>query len=119
MKLRPFPNPILFEVIGLCPRVLAADSEVEDSFIGDRKTARLAFVSADKGTTLADKETGMLVFTEKDHSKEKRPDIMASFGDFGSGSPLPFIRTRERLRGSMWCMRRRRENRSVHSDRWS
>ena len=26
----------------------------------------------------------MLVFTEKDHSKEKRPDIRASFGDFGS-----------------------------------
>jgi len=64
--------------------VLAADSEVKDSFIGDRKTARLAFVSADEGTTLADKEMAMLVFTARDHSKEERPDMMVSFGDFGS-----------------------------------
>jgi hypothetical protein len=53
-------------------------------FKGDGKAANLAFVSAHKGEPLADKETTMLVFTEKDHSKDKRPDIKASFGSYGS-----------------------------------
>jgi hypothetical protein len=60
------------------------DAEVKGTFDGDGKPAALAFVSAQKGTTLADKETVMLVFTEKDHSKEKKPDMKAAFGDFGS-----------------------------------
>jgi hypothetical protein len=84
MKLRISLLAIWIATIGLCPRLFAADSDVKGSFIGDGKPAKLAFVSALKGTTLADEETVMLVFTEKDHSKEKRPDMKASFGDFGS-----------------------------------
>ena len=63
---------------------LAADAEVKGTYLGDGKPAALAFVSAHKGTTLADKETVRLVFTEKDHSKEKEPDMKATAGDFGS-----------------------------------
>jgi hypothetical protein len=54
------------------------------TYNGEGKPAALAFVSAHKETPLADKETVLLVFTEKDHSKEEKPDLKAAFGDFGS-----------------------------------
>jgi hypothetical protein len=62
----------------------AADSEVSGFFKGNDQTAKLAFVSAHKGSPLAGKETIKLVFTEKDHSKDDRPDLKALFGDYGS-----------------------------------
>ena len=65
-------------------RMVAADAEVKGTFNGDGKPATLAFVTAYKDTKLADKETVLLVFTEKDHSKEKKPNLKAAFGDFGS-----------------------------------
>jgi hypothetical protein len=71
-------------VMIIAPQLRAADSQVTGTFKGDGKAANLAFVSAHKGEPLADKETIMLVFTEKDHSKDKRPDIKASFGSYGS-----------------------------------
>lgn len=84
MKWRILLLTTCLAAVAFCPPLFAADSEVKGSFTGDGKASKLAFVSAHKGTTLADKETVMLVFTEKDHSKEKRPDMKASFGDFGS-----------------------------------
>lgn len=71
-------------LIGFSPHLFAADSEVKGSFIGDGKAAKLAFVSAHKGATIANKETVKLVFTEKDHSKEKSPNLKALAGEFGS-----------------------------------
>src|SRR5205085_1995601 len=62
----------------------AADSEVSGVFKGNGRPAKLAFVSAQKGTTVGGKETIKLVFTEKDHSKDERPDLKALFGDYGS-----------------------------------
>jgi len=62
----------------------AADSEVSGVFKGNDQTAKLAFVSAHKGSPLAGRETIKLVFTEKDHSKDDRPDLKALFGDYGS-----------------------------------
>ena len=62
----------------------AADSEVSGVFKGNDQPAKLAFVSAHKGTPVAGKETIKLVFTEKDHSKDERPDLKALFGDYGS-----------------------------------
>jgi hypothetical protein len=65
--------------------VWAADNDsVSGVFKGNGKEAKLAFVSARKGEPFADKPTIVLVFTEKDHSKEKKPDVKAGFGDFGS-----------------------------------
>jgi hypothetical protein len=57
---------------------------VKGTFVGNGKSAKLAFVSAQKGNPFADKETVMLVFSEKDHSKAKKPDMEAAFGHFGS-----------------------------------
>lgn len=74
----------LLAALCVCPLLLAGDAEVKGTLTGDGKPATMAFVSAVKGTTLEDKPTVLLVFTEKDHSKEKRPDMKAMFGDFGS-----------------------------------
>jgi hypothetical protein len=63
---------------------LRAEPAVAGTFKGDGKPAKLAHVSARKGEPLADKATIVLTFTEKDHSKEAKPDIMAGFGNFGS-----------------------------------
>jgi hypothetical protein len=62
----------------------AADSEVSGIFKGNDQPANLAFISARKGTPVAGKETIKLVFTEKDHSKDERPELKALFGDYGS-----------------------------------
>jgi len=42
------------------------------------------FVSARRGTAFAGTDTIKLVFTEKDHAKDERPDLKALFGDYGS-----------------------------------
>ena len=65
-------------------RLRAADSEVSGVFKGNDQPAKLAFVSAHKGTAIAGKETIKLVFTEKDHAKDQQADLKALFGDYGS-----------------------------------
>ena len=62
----------------------AADSEISGVFEGNDQPAKLMFVSAHKGTAFAGKDTIKLVFTEKDHAKDERPDLKALFGDYGS-----------------------------------
>jgi hypothetical protein len=62
----------------------AADSEVSGVFKGNDQPAKLAFVSAHKGTPVGRKETIKLVFSEKDNAKDERPDLKALFGDYGS-----------------------------------
>ena len=57
---------------------------VSGKFTGNGKEAKLAYATAMKGEPYLDKPTIVLVFTEKDHSKEKNPKIMATFGKFGS-----------------------------------
>ena len=84
MKLRITSALVLSLAVATAATLHAAESSISGTFIGDGKPAKLAFVSARKGEPLSDKETTVFVFTEKDHSKEKRPDIKAGFGDFGS-----------------------------------
>jgi hypothetical protein len=63
---------------------VAADPPVSGKFTGNGKEAKLAFVTALKGEPYDDKPTIKFVFTEKDHSKDKKPDFNAAFGRFGS-----------------------------------
>ena len=65
-------------------QLIAADSEVSGIFKGNDQPAKLAFVSAHKGTPLRGQEIIKLVFTEKDHSKDEQADLKALFGDYGS-----------------------------------
>src|SRR4030095_11727914 len=53
-------------------------------FKGQGKGAKLAYVSAHWREPFGDKPSIVLVFTEKDHSKDKKPDFNAGFGKFGS-----------------------------------
>lgn len=53
-------------------------------FKGNGKEAKLAHVSAHWREPFSGKTGMVLVFTEKDHSKEKKPDTAAMFGKFGS-----------------------------------
>jgi hypothetical protein len=53
-------------------------------FKGNGKEAKLASVSAHWREPFGDKPSMVLVFTEKDHSKDKKPDFDAGFGKFGS-----------------------------------
>ena len=54
------------------------------TFKGNGKDAKLAYVSAHWREPFGDKPSMDLVFTEKDHSKDKKPDLNAAFGRFGS-----------------------------------
>jgi hypothetical protein len=58
---------------------------VSGIFKGNGKDAQLAFVSARWGEPFNGKPGIVLVFSEKDHSKDKRPDWNVAFGKFGSG----------------------------------
>jgi hypothetical protein len=53
-------------------------------FKGNGKEAKLVYVSAHWREPFGDKPSMDLVFTEKDHSKDKKPDLNAAFGRFGS-----------------------------------
>jgi hypothetical protein len=57
---------------------------VSGTFKGNGKDAKLAYVSARWGEPFDGKPGIILVFTEKDHSKAKKPDFDAAFGKFGS-----------------------------------
>jgi hypothetical protein len=57
---------------------------VNGVFKGNGKDAKLAYVSAHWREPFGDKPSLDLVFTEKDHSKDNKPDLNASFGRFGS-----------------------------------
>ena len=57
---------------------------VTGEFKGNGKDAKLAYVSAHWREPFSDKPSIVLVFTEKDHSKDKKPDFNAGFGKFGS-----------------------------------
>ncbi len=57
---------------------------VTGAFKGNGKEAKLNYVSAHWREPFDDKPSIVLVFTEKDHSKDKKPDFNAGFGKFGS-----------------------------------
>jgi hypothetical protein len=59
-------------------------SSVTGVFKGNGKDAKLTTVSAHWREPFGDKPSIVLVFTEKDHSKDKKPDFNAGFGKFGS-----------------------------------
>ena len=57
---------------------------VTGTFKGNGKEAKLAYVSAHWREPFDDKPSIVLVFTEKDHSKDQKPDFNAAFEKFGS-----------------------------------
>jgi hypothetical protein len=75
----------------LAPTLAAAADDKKEKeppvtglFKGNGREAKLAYVSALKGEPYLDRPTIVLVFTEKDHSKDKKPHVGAGLGKFGS-----------------------------------
>ena len=62
--------------------VCADDNSLKGTFKGNGKEGTLKFVSARKKKEEG-KDYTVLVFSEKDHSKEKQPDTRALFGHLG------------------------------------
>ena len=72
-------------VLAVTGRLAAADDPpVSGVYKANGQEAKLAYVSTSKGEPFADKPTIVMVFTEKDHSKDKKPDVGAMFGKYGS-----------------------------------
>jgi hypothetical protein len=57
---------------------------VSGVFKGNGQEAKIAYVSARWGEPFSDKQSIVLVFSEKDQSKVKKPDFDAAFGKLGS-----------------------------------
>src|SRR5215471_11719191 len=57
---------------------------VTGMFMGNGKEAKLNFVSARWTEPFNDKPGILLIFTERDHSKDKKPDNGAMFGHYGN-----------------------------------
>ena len=57
---------------------------VTGMFKGNGNEAKIAYVSAYWDEPFSGKQSIVLVFTEKDHSKDKKPKFNASFSKFGS-----------------------------------
>ncbi len=75
----------IFAALGESRPVAAADDPpVSGVFKGNGQEAKLAYVSTVKGGPLADKPTIIIVFTEKDPSEAKKPQVTAAFGKLGS-----------------------------------
>jgi hypothetical protein len=65
-------------------RPAAAKPNVSGTFKGNGKDARIAFVTARWREPFSGKPGIRLIFTERDHSKDAKPDFNAGFGRFGS-----------------------------------
>jgi len=80
---------VMVALVGLLavihPVSAADDAPVTGVFKGNGKEAKLAYVSTFKGEPLGDKPTIVIVFSEKDHSKDKNPRTAVGFAKFGSG----------------------------------
>ena len=84
-----FDVPLLSAGQSLAPSKRAGPAanvkpSVTGVFKGNNKDAKLAYVSAHWREPFGDKPSIVLVFTEKDHSKDNKPDFNAGFGKFGS-----------------------------------
>jgi hypothetical protein len=81
LKAGDSPPPTVVKTPGPAANVPATVSGV---FKGNGQEAKIAYVSARWGEPFSDKTGIVLVFSEKDQSKVKKPDFDASFGKLGS-----------------------------------
>jgi hypothetical protein len=62
----------------------AGENTIEGTFTGNGQMSKLTCVSARKGEPFSEKNTIVIIMTERDHSKAQNPAFKAGFGDFGS-----------------------------------
>lgn len=78
---------VLFGALFLTARA-EADPSISGTYLIDGKPVQLKYAKAVKGEAFADKETTLVILSEKDGSKSKKPDIDAMFGKFGGALVL-------------------------------
>jgi hypothetical protein len=69
--------------LALASTLVAAAAPFQGTYQANGKDAKLAFLTAHKGEPFSGKPVTILIFSEKDASKDKRPDFHAQMGDFG------------------------------------
>ena len=74
---------IAFASLALCAGLAVAAGPVEGTFKANGKDAKLSYVVAIKGDPFSGNPTVTVVFSEKDASKDAKPDMHAQFGDLG------------------------------------
>jgi hypothetical protein len=80
---RPFLLAALWSLL-VVNAGFGTEPPVSGSFTVDGKAAKLAFVRTVKGDEFDGKPTTVVVMTEKDASKNAKPDFDANFGKFGN-----------------------------------
>lgn len=74
---------IAFASIALLAGLAVAAAPIEGAFKANGKDAKLGYLLAQKGEPFSGNPTVTLVFSEKDASKDPKPDMHAQFGDLG------------------------------------
>jgi hypothetical protein len=74
---------VLAGALALSTSALFAAAAVEGTYQANGKDGKLAYALAKKDEPFSGKPVTMLVFTEKDASKDSKPDMHAQFGNFG------------------------------------
>jgi len=69
--------------LALFMTALWAAAPFEGTYSANGKSAKLAFLLAKKGEPFSGNPTTVLIFSEKDASKDPRPDFHAQMGDLG------------------------------------
>jgi len=77
-------SSVLAVVASASVLVAADNAGVSGTFKGNGKEAKLRYVTVRKGEEFDGKPTYVIVLSEKDTVKDKKPDIRAGFGDYGS-----------------------------------
>ena len=65
-----------------------ADTTISGTYLVDGKSVQLKYAKAIKGEPFSDKDTTLVILSEKDASKSKKPDTDAMFGKLGGALVL-------------------------------
>lgn len=88
---------LMAAALALAATTLLAAAPFSGSYKANGKDAKLAFLTAKKGEPFSGKPVTLLIFSEKDASKDSRPDFHAQMGDFGDALVI-----RLRQDGNAW-----------------
>lgn len=74
---------LMAAILALAATTLSAAAPFSGKYSANGKDGKLAFLVAKKGEPFSGKPVTVLIFSEKDASKDSRPDFHAQMGDFG------------------------------------
>jgi hypothetical protein len=75
--------------------VVPAAAQVNGTFLGNGKNAKLTYLNARPDKVSTGEEIVLLTFTEKDPGNDKKPDDKAAFGDYGNALVVRILKSGE------------------------